>query len=532
MSGIVFETFDGDLRGTILCAPAKDWVVTLDAAGNRVFAVEAPAHVASESHARCSVLCAPAKDWSVSRDVAVNGVFAVAAEAIVYSTSIPVEPTVNLGFCGEVLPGVAASGHLTFHGSVVCAPANDWVVAREVAGNTVAAFTSLDQAHAIQYPEFVGFLYCAQTSGYAYLLAPDDGVTRIRIETRLALDAAALSDLINGLVERIRISTAPKTMLQAVNLLRDTTDFTDAIAVVWKMLLAESMKAGDNAAPSVVAIETVLDGLRLLAGPNTTLACRNLVAQTLALNDAIAVLAKEQLSDAAALSAALATALTARSALVDGLLAGDIASGSAIAHAVLDESMAMGDTPATVLEALNTVREHIGFSITLRIGDDVYVAWVCNTETRAQWQYTHWPFNSMCEFEGRYYGAQDDGIYDLTGDTDAGEDIKARIRLGLSDMGIRREKRMPSLYLSYTATDCLVLKAIVAEIDGTRSEYWYRLVPRGGGELREGRIKLGRGLKAVLYDFIIENVNGGDFALDALEFFPLVLDRRVKGRDE
>ena len=38
-----------------------------------------------------------------------------------------------------------------------------------------------------------------------------------------------------------------------------------------------------------------------------------------------------------------------------------------------------------------------------------------------------------------------------------------------------------------------------------------------------------RGLKAVDWDFEIENVDGGDFELSSIEFRPLILDRRTRG---
>ena len=48
--------------------------------------------------------------------------------------------------------------------------------------------------------------------------------------------------------------------------------------------------------------------------------------------------------------------------------------------------------------------------------------------------------------------------------------------------------------------------------------------------MREGRVEPGRGLKAVYFDFIAENVEGSDFEFDVIEFKPLYLERRLRGK--
>lgn len=357
------------------------------------------------------------------------------------------------------------------------------------------------------------------------------GAPRIRVTARVALETNVLANAINCLLERVSLTPQPRTILQGLSRLVDAVDATDRLAVVWRLLVGDAVDVTATSGPSVAVIEQVLEALKLAAGPGSALAATNLVAEALALQDVIASVAKEQVTDGVAVAAAFRIALAARERMIDALEVAAVPSGVARSLAIVDDGLALGDTPASRIDALQRVQETIGFSLTFTIGDDTYVAWVVNTETRAAWTYTHFPFNSFCEFEGRYYGAAADGIYALDGDTDDGEVIKARIRLGMSNLGIAQEKRMPALYIAYAATGRMVLKAIVTEIDGSRTEWWYQLVPRGTGGVREGRVQLGRGLKAVFWDFELANVDGADFELAGLQFQPMVLDRRIRGRD-
>ena len=113
---------------------------------------------------------------------------------------------------------------------------------------------------------------------------------------------------------------------------------------------------------------------------------------------------------------------------------------------------------------------------------------------------------------------------------DDGEAIGARLRLGMSSLGTRRQKPIASGYLGYTSSGDLRLKVIVADSEtGEREAHTYRLYVTGASSQREGRIKVGKGLKAAYYDFQIENVDGAGFDLDVIEILPIVLESRLRG---
>ena len=63
---------------------------------------------------------------------------------------------------------------------------------------------------------------------------------------------------------------------------------------------------------------------------------------------------------------------------------------------------------------------------------------------------------------------------------------------------------------------------------GEKSAAIYRLADPGAANVREHRVKFGRGLKSVDWDVVLENVDGADFELHSVEFHPLNLDRRTR----
>lgn len=217
-------------------------------------------------------------------------------------------------------------------------------------------------------------------------------------------------------------------------------------------------------------------------------------------------------------------------AAVDRLVIGADATPHYLAMALVQDTVLLGDGTLHEADLTALVRESVGFAANVRLDNGEYIAWVMNTESKGLTRYTNYPFNSFAKIGGRYVGCSPQGLHWLDGDTDDGGQINARIRLGLEDMGTRRLKTIPDAYIGYTSDGVLLLRAIYThETSGEKTAATYRLSPREAHAKREHRFKLGRGLKAVDWDFEIENVDGSDFSLSNVEFRPLILNRRTRG---
>lgn len=366
-----------------------------------------------------------------------------------------------------------------------------------------------------------------QTSGIWYMTA---GFQRSYLGESTALDDDPTGQPTYLLSAGFASGDASATTLEGRTTAHAGIGLLDTLGVIWRVLVQAGFALDASASGSSAILAECHESLRLAGGIGTALTARNALAAALATQDAAARLTKEQLSDQAAFDGAFGTALAARQHMVDGAAFDALPSFGVTIGAVLREELASGVTVSSLLEGLSTLTDGLGATVTIRLGDTVYFAWVCNIESRAFSSYENYPFNSFAELpDGVHYGCAADGLYELGGGDDDGDPIAARVRAGLSNLGTGKMKRMPSLYLGYRSDGSLVLKVTTTSPDGERVETWYQSGARTAVDTREGRIKIGKGLKSVYFDFEIANVDGADFELDTLELLPLICDRRLGG---
>lgn len=196
---------------------------------------------------------------------------------------------------------------------------------------------------------------------------------------------------------------------------------------------------------------------------------------------------------------------------------------------VLDNFDTAGFSSST--ESIGTLSSDILESaevfVRMNVGGDVVQGWVVNTKSSAFSEYDNFPFDSVIEVSGTYYAVADDGLYEITGDNDQGEQIDAFIKTGLLDMGSHFIKDAKSAYIGFS-TDGRMLMKVTTTQKGRKEEWWYELKQSQNGSLRDGRVTIGRGLRAKYWQFEIANVDGADFELDDVQLMYNVLSRRVR----
>jgi len=221
---------------------------------------------------------------------------------------------------------------------------------------------------------------------------------------------------------------------------------------------------------------------------------------------------------------------TALVEMVERLVLAGAAVGAHTLTVLLREEFVLGAQPNHQAELAAQISECIGLAMGLTFDTGEFLAWVMNTESRALSTYTQFPFNSFAKIGGRYYGAHAGGIARLGGRTDMGEPIRARLRLGMSDFGGRLVKSFSDVFFGMAADGQMLLKAIyVDERTAEKHMAIYKVMARPSAVSRETRAKVGRGMKAVDWDFEIENVDGADFDLQTIQFYPTQTSRRTRG---
>lgn len=307
----------------------------------------------------------------------------------------------------------------------------------------------------------------------------------------------------------------------------DTVDFPDTVNAAWLLLLSDSALMDGVIEGDRALIGAVVDTLVATGTAASYLDAMAALTAALAMEDAISQGWSATAVDSADFQDVFATALAAYGALVSDAVMGDTALSAVRLVAVLSEDMAAADSSLAVATLLADGTDGVLIYGTFRLGADEFAGWVLNTVNKAPSQYTQFPFESLAFFAGKSLGAGAGGIYEHTGDDDDGDPIAAFIKTGLMDMGSTKLKNVPDVWVGFKGDGRLVLKVITTNITGEKVEDWYISDPdTRGGELREGRFQLGRGIDSRYWQWVVHNKAGEDFELADLKLRPVILSRR------
>lgn len=168
---------------------------------------------------------------------------------------------------------------------------------------------------------------------------------------------------------------------------------------------------------------------------------------------------------------------------------------------------------------------------TAEVSSDVWykdpgrVAWLMNTETTAASWYDNFDFESIAQPPGKVLAVGPDGLYELGGSTDSGEQIDAEVVSGFADFGAAQTKRVDNLYFGYTSEGRISVTTETYESGHPPSTYY--LEQRDASAPRNSRVTPGKGLWGRYWRMTIRNVDGADFEVHDATVDIAVSTRRV-----
>lgn len=178
----------------------------------------------------------------------------------------------------------------------------------------------------------------------------------------------------------------------------------------------------------------------------------------------------------------------------------------------------------------------IGNRYIASLGDSVYsdrLAISHQVITSAVGQYKNYTFNSFAVIDGKTYGANINGIFELdAADNDilssaVTTSIDAYYESVLTDFGIKAEKRLRKCNGALESNGDLKFSFKSNE---TKAIMQHTVPACTDNEQHSVEIPCGRTLKGRYYSFVMENINGADFSVDNLEAFIEVLSRKPEKR--
>lgn len=223
---------------------------------------------------------------------------------------------------------------------------------------------------------------------------------------------------------------------------------TDANSYVLTVAVLEYLGFSSLATAMKTMADTVNEGMALADSPSY--AWQEIISETLQAIDAVSVIT------------------TFIDTVSDTLTATDAASLIARVGESLNESLVFTETITNKGTLYSAVYDTLRMNVTIELSGEVYECYVLNTPKFMPSMYSGFNFNSYCVFENRAFGANDTGIYELTGTTDAGSAIHDGVILSSTDFGSRNQKRFRRAYLGISGSSSVM---VVETEEGERQVY-------------------------------------------------------------
>jgi hypothetical protein len=133
--------------------------------------------------------------------------------------------------------------------------------------------------------------------------------------------------------------------------------------------------------------------------------------------------------------------------VADALVIVETALRTYIMKNTVSETMMVADVNMVLTRIQNVLEDTFHFDGTIELTGEIWECWVLNTSKFMPSIYSGFNFNSYCVYEGKAFGANDMGIYELTGLTDVGAPIHTGVILSETDFGLSNQKRFRRGYL-------------------------------------------------------------------------------------
>ena len=204
--------------------------------------------------------------------------------------------------------------------------------------------------------------------------------------------------------------------------------------------------------------------------------------------------------------------------LIDGVGVGATLNRGLLLRVTASDELEIGHTDALKMLFKPTLADAFEI-VSAYLDPEGLTTWAVNLSHGGVTEYTNYNFNSFATMGSKYIAADADGLYELVGDDDDGDDIVARLKSGLLQFGRSNYSSFKGIYLGVRGGGDFVLRLVT----GDGRSYTYSVEAR---TMETTKVNVGKGLRARYFSFELIST-GQDFDLDSIEFIPLVAKRRV-----
>lgn len=293
-----------------------------------------------------------------------------------------------------------------------------------------------------------------------------DGVHTIE-ESAVIRDSYVFAQYLKSIADTMDLADLPRLLLSMP--ISDWLTLSDSVPLLIKAAILESMLMSDTS----------------LWGWDKT------IADTFATADAPSALA------------------TFNRAIAESLALASAASFLKTCGVSVPDTMALTDVSASAVKLYNIILESLALNVLLDLDGELWECFVLNTPAFHASMYSGYNFNSFCVFNGRAFGANDSGIFELTGSTDTGNTIHTGVILKGTDFGAPNQKRMRRGYFGVSGSSPVL---ILETESGQRQVYNIDT---------KGKTVASHELKSKSWNLSIADFD----ALDSVKLIPVILSK-------
>lgn len=322
--------------------------------------------------------------------------------------------------------------------------------------------------------------------------------------------------------ETIGLTPAVQRTYNARYTVSDVAQITEAMLAGLPRSITESMTVGDVLLTirGIQVIERL--GLAEIVSPQTMF--RLTVSERVQLRETLARFFGADASDNMSISEALLPKKLIYPTATDGVRISETVTPRLILRVTAADALNLSDAELLKMVLSPTIREELQISAAYVGPGNTFTSWAVNTRTGATTEYDNFEFNSFAQVGTSqtgtsYLGASSEGLFELVGDTDAGQDIVAKIKSGFLQFSGSRYSSFKAAYLGMRGDGYVYLKVDT----GDGKSYTYRSMLQN---MQTTKVIMGKGLRARYFAFELVTV-GQDFDLDTIEFIPITANRRV-----
>ena len=337
----------------------------------------------------------------------------------------------------------------------------------------------------------------------------------------LLFGSTAMPDITYGpaVAEALRLNSTADTAAVWSYLIADSAAIDEALRLSFGASCVDGVNLSQTA--SLALAITVAQALFLPDTVSTTLDFNLWVSEAVQLNTVFSNFLGASVAETTSLAAALAPLWRPGAAVGEGVLLATAVGESLVFRVDCADGAWFDD--AEVLQYIFDGRISEGVEITAGYVSPTgnFTAWAINTRTSAVTEYRDFVFDSLVQVGRKCVAGDATGLYELSGETDAGGIIVADILSGFMQLGGSKFTAFKAVYLGLASqSGQFVLKLIT----GDDQTYVYGVTAQN---MRTTRVNLGKGLRSRYFRFELINADGKDFSMDAIEFIPLVSQRRI-----